>query len=1267
MEKKMNSFSFGSADRNHAIDPAANDYAVEMPSAIQRVREVRLGSARVPMAAHTVEKDYNDTFYYCEGIRVDVGEHAVRLDTFPWTPGNAAPVQPLWNNQLLIAERDATGAYSTATAPNDYGTNNHLVAVPAWLNEVEGLVTSYSPLTPTAASSFFTVPAAAGSAEGGCPHGLLDYQAWKASGSALAATAPRIVGVAMCTFRDIEFSSAEDVIPRAEPSTPAPHNVTFDDDSLQYTFHLTPAVVGDPLDATVPSALNAFLTGEYRSRSVEHGFIHCPALQYEELCDFLTFSFGRRRTLNKYRFHMQNGRVCLSIVGPVTVHPNGMSTAPRLFFATTPNAAVNPWGGAGAPTPSADVAPNGAGGGTTSLGALLGFQNGGAPTPSRVVVGPTTGRRAQTKTTLRGTTVPHFAVVLPPGQYDPEKMAAHLGLRMNWGASRVLDASTASAVPFSIDAQFVFGDTTGALHTVGIRKGHYFPFELAKALEYAMDRLDRNGAYAETFTTAGQFFGTSNNLYPPSGADVDYGQDYPSAGNVKYSVEYSRASGRFTFTCRRIVAVSEPGDLTQPIGGPISDGAAAPVFTLGELRTFSMTFTFVNNLEMAIPMTTSKPVDYGAAPLLGFDLYVEYAGKGTYTGAPVDVPSMRNTLSQGPLNSAATRPLMERAPGTANGYGCGPWARLYPSNAYALRPVFAEPRFGLHATTPRAHTELEAALRGSRELQVRILAVSPGGTGVITELATVPTVPGQNYAVGQLFYVIPTAVQVPPLADTAVGMVVGVGKRGEVKAVSLVYRGGVHYVLGVAHGRLFAPQGSVRVIHGSGEAENTLDTLKGKHRLVVSTFHTTEAPPTSECLFVTNNPDTTVATACTALSRPYRTTTAPFGHQVGDVVRICESEVLRTNEVTGTSPSTAEVTITATIPGLPPGGPGPIGGILTVTVTTQGSFYVAGMFVAVVIVPPQGGPPAQYNNAILRITRVSALGAVLDVDIVYAGSGYNINDVGQLCTVMGPYAQTAVVIESMNSGCCWNRAAGPTPPLWPVELASGRVPAIPIAAAANLGTKVDNAAAYVGRLDYAFAGRGVDGATLRVRVAEGLFYNNSSTIPDHAFTPFGQYAKPGNLDLLGAFDRPRFEILVKGKTEPLFSLPRSVGKLLGTGTDNMFGATRYTFPHDYNFGPDPYILLRLVDTAAADPFQIHVFHDKETPDLLAKLIINQSAYVVSVKNQILAMNCGGLRTFKKLRVQLQRPDGSPYPHHGLENHIALLFVYQSGVAQLTSW
>ena len=48
------------------------------------------------------------------------------------------------------------------------------------------------------------------------------------------------------------------------------------------------------------------------------------------------------------------------------------------------------------------------------------------------------------------------------------------------------------------------------------------------------------------------------------------------------------------------------------------------------------------------------------------------------------------------------------------------------------------------------------------------------------------------------------------------------------------------------------------------------------------------------------------------------------------------------------------------------------------------------------------------------------------------------------------------------------------------------------------------------------------------------------------------------------------------------------------------------------------------------------------------------------------MNCGGLRNFKKLRVQLLRPDGTPYPQHGLENYLNLLFVFQSGVAQLVA-
>ena len=102
------------------------------------------------------------------------------------------------------------------------------------------------------------------------------------------------------------------------------------------------------------------------------------------------------------------------------------------------------------------------------------------------------------------------------------------------------------------------------------------------------------------------------------------------------------------------------------------------------------------------------------------------------------------------------------------------------------------------------------------------------------------------------------------------------------------------------------------------------------------------------------------------------------------------------------------------------------------------------MFVAVVK-PAPAAPTVGKNNAILRITRVSAAGVIpaavpVGVEIVYAGSGYEVDNDLHLQTLMGPYPQTAVVIESMNSGCCWRRdpaAPAALPPLWPVELASG--------------------------------------------------------------------------------------------------------------------------------------------------------------------------------------------------------------------------------------
>ena len=1267
---KMQSFSWSSADRDREVYPDASSYSIAMPNEVQRVREVRLGDVQLPLAARTVEKGVNDVFRVSEGLRVDVGEEPPVFPAGGWTPSSGA-APPLWNHQLLICEADETGAYTAITTARDFGANNFVLTVPAFLNEVNckpapaPAPNEFSPLTAT--SSFYTVPATGAAGSGaGAPHGLSDYRAWKqAAASAAARSAPDVVSVAACTFSPLLYSAEGDVT--LNTSSVPPHNVPVTDPGLEYAFQLTDSGM---------RKLNAFSGPTIcRSQSVTGSFIHCPALHAEELADFLSFAIGRRRTLNGYRFEIDSGRMYLRLLGPVATHGTGVSSAPRLFFRTAPNAVLPAWGGAlPATAATSATAMNASGGTSTSLGTLLGFQSGSGP--QNLV----RGARKRPIVGIRGGLPPTCAAVVPAGVYDVGTLTKELANATNWGFfSAMANGTTPSS-------QLGFLDSTGVAHAVVIRAGKYSPFELAKAVEYAFDRLDQNGAFFDMAATGGQIFGVPNNSYNPAGSAIIYAPEAPRIGNVKYSVSFSWATARFTFACNRITAIGGVSDLSDT-----GDGMAAQAMTLGDGVAFGMTFD-----ATMYPATAGITSDLAAATL-GLRGVVTLSGETTYTGAAIRVPHTQTCVSQGPLNSATnpTRPLMYSSPGTANGHGAGPPAAQLLSNHFRISGTNPNTnQMRCSALQHPARGDLQPALRGSGEsaaassfstlptsmLQCEVVSVSDAVGGIITSLAVGP-ITSHDWNVGQFFYINQTGTVSFPVTSAstlAIGMVTSISKLGNVTGVTLVYRGS-GYSTGFYPCAPVAPQGGTRVVYGA------TDDLSS-HRFIVSGFHVTEAAPTASCLYVAV-PDMTNA-ACATGARTYRTTTAPLGHGVGDVVRFQESEVLRTNSKTGEHPGgvLSQLKVNC-IAATNSNALGPVGAVLRVEINTPGLGYVEGMYVALIWTAPAPPAPAPApvlgrNSAIAKITAVGNSGDVTAVEMVYGGAGYVVWPVvgSELTchTVMGPYPQTVVVTEAMNSCAYWIApTAPPNPPLQNVELQTARLPRMPVASADTLTTTPVQAAAAAGLLPYAYASRGVDGATVRVRTGNNLFYNND-TNTNAVFAPFtlqgtllsgtiiGQKGKPGNVDLFAAADPPRFEIFVAGEQPYTQLLPRSIAPVVGAGRTNLFGQATYLFPAAWNLRGVPFILMRLIAGKSATDFNRHLLRGGTVPDLLAKIPVGQPGVLTNTAQQLTVMGTGGVKNYSRFHVEFLTPDGTLYPFHGLEHTACLVFVFDQENVALTS-
>lgn len=1173
MTSRLISISLRSKDRDLDTYPEASDFMIDLGVKLERVREIRLGSIEFAArpSQYTIESGRNDTVYYDEGWRVDTGECSckVMIDSTEfdptqyettygqpapawWTAGDPSNVMPVWNHQLVIAQQAHDGTYPPHL--------NIVLTVPAWLMEISNKVPdgSAAPEQDVTGYAFETVPCTTTSSSH-VPHGLLDYQAWHQENT----DRPQIVSVAMSTFEDILFSDPADVTPLTSTTVA---------DGNEYQFELTATVAGTG-DCTAPTKLNALVKDQCRFNSVVCGFIHAPEWHAQELCSFLNTALSRRtNALNTYKFQMFQGKIEIVLVGEEYVwthHPvteekleTPVASCPKLFYSNCPNKELVPAHGQGLPCDSSappysnpDVSPTGSGGACTSLGYFMGFSQGMRLVPRQRVTKPGPAGVTKEKVTgFFGKSPPTLELKLKPGFYDPKSLRDHVDRRHNWGYFPNNGGGDS--------AQFGFIDSTGCSHTIVVRAGKYFPFELCNALEYQLNRLDTQGIWRTN---------TSN---------LEYG--IPAVGDVKYTVTHDRATQQFVVACHRFDAA------------PVPSGPLVYDFTTDAVTSVPVPFGLVFYAPDVLSASGANIGPSLVAEYLGFDT-ISYTGKTQYTGRPVQIPAYTNTLSQGPPNAATVRPLGQHDCGHLEGYGSGPWASRFPglvfhmgmnSNQYYSPSVKSLPSVGdlCDARPSDQSATFDLTTNGGQVVQALVNS------------------PGQNYRVGDKIIISSCALAVTQTSN-----------QGGVVSVVVVARGQGFGVNPTGVGGRTVPQGVTRVVHGN----NT----PCAHRLMIQNFALRESVPFSgQEATAWPNPE-----GRKRGSRSFRSTTRPFGFQVGDVVRYQESEVLRLNNSVGSGGNltVAVTSVRAPVPGALPGGP--VGEVLGVNIVAPGDGYVAGSVVVV------NNGTDDSTNCLLTVTRVDAAGQVLEVEVLSGGSNYaSPTPPFTTHTVMGYYPQNAVVVESINSGLNVHVDDDGAIPPPPSSVHTARCPVHLSSSPRALGAPTRN----------------VDGSAVRVRISENVFYDRDPTGVRRNRT--------GNLDMIAPADCPRIEFFVRGATPFTFSKPDHAYELLGYGRKDLYGLPMYTAPNMWCVGGVPYVLFKLLsDSQARTQFNIHQYQNTQT-SMLAKLIIG--APVTQTRALLFESGTGGYRNYSRVRIQILTPDLQFYRFHGKEFSFTLNFI-----------
>jgi hypothetical protein len=829
-------------------------YRFTLPMALTDRSVVELASFETGVREPTIE-DGCDIVRWTEGFEVSVGEASQTVD------GQAFPV---FNHEMVIKETQTNGS----SLYFKLGLVPHLneVSFDTW-NGVSwtGLATTRTVDTSLVfSSSPRTQPP---------PHYLGTYQRWAALRSATEGqTFPRVNGVCMATHGPLDASASAVLVEETtQPGDAAPPA----NGATMFT-----------LGATGVAQVAFDTAGQ---RCLSGGFWACEPWFVDEAVSFLNYQLqtvtnckdstantgdycntdGTRPTYS-YRFHVNStGRIELA-------SPNG---AAFTLFGTESGAATyavsNVYSSDASAASSATESTTAYGRGVLAAGcaAVLGFSK---TTPSNTT--PTNPHHAAIARQHHDGV---FNTPMRSGYYSPGAFASNMARALN-GCRIPSVAHSHTSNPHALSNVFMLRAQYQTVPVV-VSCGARTPFELAEAIGAALTRADTRGA-THSSSQLHQAKPTTQLKDADDLAGVDGALSSVVRGRVFYTATYSEATKKFQIQ-RQLTDTLLANNDASTLPPPLFTALAAP-----PVDEFTLSFDPAD-----VPTTLAAALGVSAvdteliASTLGFVTGNRYTSSSNVLNSTntTQFASSRGTRTQGLVNDVDSNGERPLAQSVLSGpthrtnellhCGSGPPNRHYPRWMYAITASHAS---DLHFTITANHPPVPDSNGKAPNSLASGLTLTLGVTSNIVTTSTTVTSGGTLYQAGDYVVVNDTTAGSVRSPSDAVFKITAVTGNGVVSTIALAYPGSaVTHNPPTTYGYQDATeyntstwdaQGPLRILLADGPASTTPDLTAGllHPRAVVQNSVVQEV------------------TVGTASVPAYRTTGAPLGVRVGDVVEV---------------------------------------------------------------------------------------------------------------------------------------------------------------------------------------------------------------------------------------------------------------------------------------------------------------------------------------------------------------------------------------------
>ncbi len=875
-----------------------------------------------------------------------------------------------------------------------------------------------------------------------------------------------------------------------------------------------------------------------------HSFLCCPPLSIQELASYFTFAFANYATYfgastpsNHYTFAYHQGYLQITT-------PN--LTVPAILHYPLPtNAAVPVHYGTQYPAFTTRTPLNSAGATRTSLGYMLGLTS-NQPFTTWTQLRDSGNR--ETYIGLRAHTPPRFLFEarLLPGLYTEQTLSTALPIALN-----PLYFPQTSALPGV--GYFGFRDSLGTEKLAIVAPGQYTPETFCRALSYLLTRLDSQGLFHSSSAYA--YRGT------PLDGNAGARPSVNLSGTVVYNVYYNFTTSQFTIEAR----FTSDAQVNDPSGNTIAVDEARPgppfalYFRPSTLASIAATIPDLSTL------VATSAVDR-LANVLGFEIQ-DYVGHASYTAPNASfIPRIPTTLSQG-ASFTAIRPntlasILPSNMGLASApYGAGPPAYMYPRGKYTATGN-SPPTNALNVTSGSdTGTFLKPAFGKKASIRTNGLKLTITNDGQLATDYTIATASSyystNTYVVGDATY---TSPQRP---------------------------GGVLFQVDDAS-------------YASGSAAQTMRLVNAGSGLSAATDVSFTAIPAYESLRKCVRNTSATDPTCTfsrhemhqSTTHLAATTCAPFGVQVGEVVRVwCAQEALCLDTATVTT----QMTVGAT---------GPNRSIpATTTYAPSGGSITTGEYHVVL-----GG---RYDS-VVQVT-LDASGAQT-LTVVDPGSQYYSGDTYYLSKPIRYARFTALVTQLPNAGGQYLDATNSSNEQFYSSL--------PILSSATA----------------CVAGRYSDGSVLRARVP--------ALLRDNGF---------GHCQSIQTALPVRTDFHMEDWHQPNGLRAASAHELVGAGTTYLPIRANVEFPNHMNVAPVPYLLVCFPDLRPFLQTQVtDDTHSGTAQGVVGKVVIGAPVAVSKTSPMSVYLDHAQFRHLRiEFRLPDNR---ALYNFHGLDHTLTLSFV-----------